>query len=342
MSRGARVGVDRDLDRVGAVVGGDPGADPAGGLDRDREGGLQRRLVLGRHQVEAEPLAALGGQRQADQPARLLGHEVDRLRRRELRRHHQVALVLAALVVADDDHAPGADLLDRFLDRRERALPRLVHRVVFLRLCSCDSRLLLSGEWCHQPLDVLRHDVTLDVEPVSPARRRRGSSAPASRGSARPRRQPSPRPATVRLTPARAIEPLLDRVAQQRRLASATRRRRAKPSSSTATTSPTPSTCPWTMWPPSRSEALHRQLQVDPAPRLERAERGQLERLVHRLGAEALLVDLGRRSGRRRRPRPSRRGRSRRRRRARWRSASGRPPRRSRPTRRCRCPGSVR
>ncbi len=101
----AGVGVDRDLDRVGAVVGGDAGADPAGGLDRDREGGLQRRLVLRRHQLQAELLAALRGQRQADQAARLLGHEVDRLRRGELRRHHQVALVLAVLAVADDDHA---------------------------------------------------------------------------------------------------------------------------------------------------------------------------------------------------------------------------------------------
>ena len=122
MSRGPEFGVDRDLDRVGAVVGRDPGADPAGRLDRDREGGLQRRLVLRRHQVEAELAAALRGQRQADQPARLLGHEVDRLRRRELRRHHQVALVLAVFAVADDDHPAAADLFDRLLDGRERAL----------------------------------------------------------------------------------------------------------------------------------------------------------------------------------------------------------------------------
>ena len=33
-------------------------------------GGLERRLVLGRHQVEAELVAALRRQRQADQPAR--------------------------------------------------------------------------------------------------------------------------------------------------------------------------------------------------------------------------------------------------------------------------------
>ena len=35
-----------------------------------------------------------------------------------------IALVLAVLAVADDDHATGADLLDRLLDRRERGLPR--------------------------------------------------------------------------------------------------------------------------------------------------------------------------------------------------------------------------
>ena len=38
------------------------------------------------------------------EPAPLLGHEVDGLGRRELRGHRQVALVLAVLVVADDDH----------------------------------------------------------------------------------------------------------------------------------------------------------------------------------------------------------------------------------------------
>ena len=55
-------------------------------------------------------------------PAPLLGHEVDRLRGRELGRHRQVALVLAVLVVADDDHPPAADLVDRLLDGRERRI----------------------------------------------------------------------------------------------------------------------------------------------------------------------------------------------------------------------------
>ena len=49
--------------------------------------------------------------------ARVRGHEVDRVRRDVLGRHHEVALVLAILVVDDDDHPAGGDLLKRLLDR---------------------------------------------------------------------------------------------------------------------------------------------------------------------------------------------------------------------------------
>ena len=94
-------------------------------------GGLERRLVLRRHQVEPELVAALRRQRQADEAAPVLRHEVDRLRRRELRGERQVALVLAVLVVADHDHPPAADVLDRLLDGREDAASsgRLWHRL---------------------------------------------------------------------------------------------------------------------------------------------------------------------------------------------------------------------
>jgi hypothetical protein len=119
IARGA-VRIDRDLDRARAVGGADPGGDPFAGLDRDRERGLERRLVLGRHQLQAEFVAALRRQSEADQPAPLLGHEVDRLGRRELGGEGQVTLVLAVLVVADDHHPSGADLLQRLFDARER------------------------------------------------------------------------------------------------------------------------------------------------------------------------------------------------------------------------------
>ena len=111
--------VDRHLHRVRAVVRGDSGRDPLARLDRDREGGLEGRLVLRRHQVEAQLVAALAGQREADQAAAVRGHEVDGVRRDELGRHHEVALVLAVLRVADDDHLAVADVLDGLLDRAE-------------------------------------------------------------------------------------------------------------------------------------------------------------------------------------------------------------------------------
>ena len=56
-----------------------PVVTPAGGLDRHREGGAVRGAVAGRHRRQLQALAALAGQRQADQAAAVLGHEVDRL-----------------------------------------------------------------------------------------------------------------------------------------------------------------------------------------------------------------------------------------------------------------------
>ena len=51
-------------------------------------------------------------ERDADEAAPVRGHEVDGLGRDELRRHREVALVLAVLVVDEDDHLAGADVGD--------------------------------------------------------------------------------------------------------------------------------------------------------------------------------------------------------------------------------------
>ncbi len=72
------------------------------------------------HRGQVELGAALRRQREADQAAAVLGHEVDVLGGGELGRHREVALVLAVLVVADDDHPALAQLLEGFLDRGER------------------------------------------------------------------------------------------------------------------------------------------------------------------------------------------------------------------------------
>src|SRR5207247_8657501 len=86
-------------------------------------------LVPLRHLPEAERLAAVRCQAQADEPARLLRHEIDRLRRRELRRDREVSLVLAVGRVHDDHELTLANVLDRLFDRRERALFLDLHQV---------------------------------------------------------------------------------------------------------------------------------------------------------------------------------------------------------------------
>ena len=60
------------------------------------------------------------GHRQADEPAAVRRHEVDRVGRHRRRRERQIPFVLAVLVVDDDEHPAGAEGLDGLLDRGER------------------------------------------------------------------------------------------------------------------------------------------------------------------------------------------------------------------------------
>ncbi len=90
------------------------------GLDRHAERGLEPRRVLRHHQRNLELVEPLRRHRQADQPAAVPRHEVDRFGRDLLGGDRQIALVLAILIVDDDDHLAGANRLDRVLDPRER------------------------------------------------------------------------------------------------------------------------------------------------------------------------------------------------------------------------------
>ena len=90
-----RVRMDRDLDRARAVVRGDAGRHSLARLDRNGERGAERRFVVFGHRMEAELVAALAREAEADEPARVRRHEVDRVGRRELRGDDEVALVLA-------------------------------------------------------------------------------------------------------------------------------------------------------------------------------------------------------------------------------------------------------
>jgi len=83
---GRRLGVDGHLDGVCAIGGRDAGGDAFTSLHRDRERSLQTRLVALRHGRQVELRAALRREREADQAAPFLGHEVDALGGGELRR----------------------------------------------------------------------------------------------------------------------------------------------------------------------------------------------------------------------------------------------------------------
>ena len=113
---GAGAARDGDADRLGPLARRDAGGRPVAGVDADRERRVVARLVVGRHHRQPELGHALLGERQADEAPPLAGHEVDRLGGDQIGRHRQIALVLAILVVDQDDHAAGADRLDGALD----------------------------------------------------------------------------------------------------------------------------------------------------------------------------------------------------------------------------------
>ncbi len=107
---------DRRLDGVRAVVGRDAGRDAFGRLDRQREVGALVGVGVADHQRQAQLAAAVAGQRQADQAAAVAGHEVDVFGTHFRRGHHQVALVLAVLVVHDHDHPALSDVVEDLVD----------------------------------------------------------------------------------------------------------------------------------------------------------------------------------------------------------------------------------
>jgi hypothetical protein len=97
------VRIDEHPHRVGPIGGGDAGRDAPGGVDRDGEGGPQRGRVARHHGLQVEFGEAFTRGGQADQAPAVLGQEVDGPGRDLLRGHHEVPLVLAILVVDDDD-----------------------------------------------------------------------------------------------------------------------------------------------------------------------------------------------------------------------------------------------
>ena len=113
--------IDRGQHRHGAIGRRDAGARAGLRLDRHAERGVEARRVLRHHERHVELGQPLGRHGQADESPAVARHEVDRLGRDLFRRDRQVALVLAVLVIHDDDHATLANRLDGVLHGREGA-----------------------------------------------------------------------------------------------------------------------------------------------------------------------------------------------------------------------------
>ena len=121
------LGFDGREDGDGAVGRANAGSHAHAGINRFAESGAMHRGVDWRHKRKVELVAALLGEREADQAAAVLGHEVDGFRSDFFGGHGEVAFVLAVFVVHEDDHATVADFFDGFFDGAERCFGCVSH-----------------------------------------------------------------------------------------------------------------------------------------------------------------------------------------------------------------------
>ncbi len=115
-----RLRIDRDLHRPRPILRRNARRRSFAGVNRHGERGVAMRRVIRHLERDLEIAEALGREREANQSAPVLRHEVDRRRRHRRRRHRQIAFVLSILIVNDDDHAAGFDRDESFFDRRKR------------------------------------------------------------------------------------------------------------------------------------------------------------------------------------------------------------------------------
>ena len=118
--------VYRHRNSAGPVMGRNAGRHPFARLDRDGEGGLMARRILGRHQRQTQCFDPLGRKRQTNQPAPMHGHEVDRLGGGHLCGDHQIPFVFAVLMINKDEHASVARFLDDFFGWGNRPF-KIIH-----------------------------------------------------------------------------------------------------------------------------------------------------------------------------------------------------------------------
>ena len=72
--------------------------------------------IVGDHALQSQLAGALLGDRRANQPASMLGHEIDG-RGSDFRcRHDEIAFIFTISVISNDDHASLSDVCDGIRD----------------------------------------------------------------------------------------------------------------------------------------------------------------------------------------------------------------------------------
>ena len=126
VSRAAQIGgnsfgIDGNPDRLCAILGAHSRRDAESliGINADGESGTIFLGVDFTLLSELQLVGALSRERETYPPARFADHEVDHLGGDQLRRANQVALILAILIVRDDDQLTGLDVGNSLLDSSE-------------------------------------------------------------------------------------------------------------------------------------------------------------------------------------------------------------------------------
>ena len=116
---GTFVFVYGDFDRQRPIRSRDPGGHALTRLDRHGKSRLVTGRVIHRHHWQTQSIDAFFSHWQTDQTPPVGGHKVDRISVRKLRRDHQIAFVLAVLVIDQHEHTPLTGFFDDLFDGRD-------------------------------------------------------------------------------------------------------------------------------------------------------------------------------------------------------------------------------